>query len=102
MTALTRRQSLGLFAGAAISPAGFADFTPIVAEPQPSVLETQEQKCARLLHELMAECQKLELKERNNFGLFSDIQLERGQTARYSVNEKHGQMLWVDFEKGAA
>lgn len=51
MISLSRRQSLGLLAGAVVPP------TAVVGAAEP---ETQEQKCVRLIQELLAECRQLQ------------------------------------------
>lgn len=58
--------------------------------------ETQEEKCARLLSELMAECRKLPLPMHTRFGRAADIQLgQTGDYARYGFNEERGASLTV-------
>lgn len=91
----TRRKALCFLAGASVAPA-LAIPAIVTAQAEP---ETQEEKVARLLSELMAECRKLPLTMHTRFGRAADIQVgQTGDYARYGYNEERGASLTVLLE----
>lgn len=58
--------------------------------------ETQEEKCARLLEELLAECRQLPAPGRSRYGDYADISMARGGHVRYGLSaDGTGEMLTV-------
>jgi len=86
----TRRKALCFLAGASVAPA-----ISLAAHEDPEP-ETQEEKCARLLMELMAECRKLPLPLHTRFGRNADIPLGKASDyARYGYSEDDGEILTI-------
>ncbi|WP_275790464.1 hypothetical protein [Pararhizobium gei] len=91
MTRISRRTALGFMAAASVPP------TAVFAAATIN-LETQEQKCSRLLRELLDECNKLPLPISTLFGRCVEIRLGGDGRARYGFSETEGHLLTVSLK----